>query len=80
MRMHLTLSRSVQISIDLFCMAQQYVDVATLAILTQMTCGQLYLYQPFNEVTHGDEFLNDLKWNILRPQVSLCIKQFEPQC
>lgn len=52
-------------------MAQQYVDVATLSMLTEITCGQLYLYQPFDEATHGDEFVNDLKWNIVRPQVCL---------
>ena len=59
----------LQVSIDLFILAQHYVDVATLGQLTQTTSGQLYLYQPFNQAAHSDTLFNDLRWNIVRPQV-----------
>lgn len=59
----------MQVCIDLFCLTQTYVDVATLGTLSYITSGQLYLYQPFKQDTHGDEFYNDLRWNVVRPQV-----------
>ena len=57
-------------SIDLFLLAQGFVDVATLGMLTHTTSGQLYLYQPFKDDVHGDQLFNDLRWNLVRPQVA----------
>ena len=67
-----------QVSVDLFCLTQSYVDVATLGTLTYVTSGQLYLYQPFKQDTHGNEFYNDLRWNIIRPQVLEKIHKYNP--
>jgi hypothetical protein len=60
----------VQICIDLFLLAQSYVDIATLATLTNTTGGSLYHYLPFNPMMDQDQLLNDLKWNVSRPQVT----------
>ena len=60
----------MQVSIDLFLLAQGFVDVATLRMLTHTTSGQLYLYQPFKDNVHGDQLFNDLRWNLVRPQVA----------
>lgn len=57
-----------QICIDLFLLAQSYVDVATLASLAHTTGGSLYHYLPFNPLMDQDQLLNDLKWNVSRPQ------------
>lgn len=61
---------AAQICIDLFLLAQSYVDVATLASLAHTTGGSLYHYLPFNPLMDQDQLLNDLKWNVSRPQVS----------
>ena len=59
----------VQISIDLFIMAQAYVDLASLRDLSHQTAGQLYHYCPFVPGIDADQLQNDLRWNIIRPQV-----------
>lgn len=67
---------ALQICIDLFLLAQHYVDVATFSTLTHTTGGSLYHYLPFNPVMDQDQLLNDLKWNVSRPQVSIaCLNQ-----
>lgn len=55
--------------IDLFVLSQAYTDIATLSTLSQTTCGSLYHYCPFNPMMDQDQLLNDLKWNVSRPQV-----------
>ncbi len=58
-----------QISIDLFVMAQAYIDLATLRELCQQTAGQLYYYSNFVPEIDADQLQNDLRWNAMRPQV-----------
>lgn len=50
-------------------LAQTYVDVATISTLIHTTGGSLYHYLPFNPLMDQDQLLNDLKWNVSRPQV-----------
>lgn len=50
--------------------AQGYVDVATLGVLCSNTCGSLYHWCPWSPALDGDEFFNDLRWSLVRPQVS----------
>jgi hypothetical protein len=61
----------LQICIDLFLLAQSYVDIATLATLPHTTGGSMYHHLPFNPMMDQDQLLNDLKWNVSRPQVRL---------
>lgn len=57
-----------QICIDISLMSQGYMDVASLGDLTTCTGGTLYQYTPFNPALDHDQVLNDLKWNVARPQ------------
>eukprot|EP00887_Chlorella_sp_A99_P006404 scaffold3.g6404.t1 len=50
---------------------QGYVDVATMGVLATGTGGSVYHYAPFSPEADGDEFHNDLCWNLLRPQARL---------
>jgi hypothetical protein len=50
------------------------VDIATLSTLAHTTGGSLYHYLPFNPMMDQDQLLNDLKWNVSRPQVSLAVQ------
>ena len=59
----------MQVCIDLFITAQAYVDLATLRDLCHLTAGQLYHYCPFAPLLDSDQLTNDLRWNIVRPQV-----------
>lgn len=68
-------ARALQVCIDLFVLSQAYTDIATLSTLSQTTCGSLYHYCPFNPMMDQDQLLNDLKWNVSRPQVSHCASQ-----
>jgi hypothetical protein len=68
------LPAALQICIDLFLLAQAYVDIATLSTLAHTTGGSLYHYLPFNPMMDQDQLLNDLKWNVSRPQVSLAVQ------
>eukprot|EP00775_Hariotina_reticulata_P004086 gene4086-4333_t len=56
------------VCIDVSLLVQTYTDVATLSCLTHTTCGSLYHYCPFNPLMDQDQLLNDLKWNMNRPQ------------
>ena len=58
-----------QVCIDLFLLGQAYADVATLSVLSNTTGGSLHSYAPFSPAQDQDQLLNDLKWNISRPQV-----------
>lgn len=57
-----------QVAIDVALMAQGYMDIATLSDLVANTGGTLYQYTPFNPAMDHDQVLNDLKWNLARPQ------------
>ncbi|KAL6760997.1 hypothetical protein V8C86DRAFT_991602 [Haematococcus lacustris] len=57
-----------QVAIDIALLAQSYMDVASLLDLVAVTGGTLYQYTPFNPVLDHDQVLNDLKWNLSRPQ------------
>eukprot|EP00879_Flechtneria_rotunda_P003737 GHRR01003975.1.p1 GENE.GHRR01003975.1~~GHRR01003975.1.p1 ORF type:complete len:914 (+),score=321.96 GHRR01003975.1:246-2744(+) len=56
------------VCIDVFLLPQAYIDVATFSSLTNTTGGSLYHYLPFNPLMDQDQLLNDLKWNVSRPQ------------
>ena len=51
---------------------QGYVDVATLGVLCSNTCGSLHHWCPWSPALDGDEFFNDLRWSLVRPQVRRC--------
>lgn len=59
----------MQVSIDLFAVTRQYVDLASLACLCEPTGGQLYHYHLFSSPADDDQLYNDLRWNLQRPQV-----------
>jgi protein transport protein SEC24 len=59
------------VSVDLFLLVQSYADVATLGVLPSTTGGSVYHYCPFSPPLDQDQLLNDLKWNVSRPQVRL---------
>ena len=59
----------MQICVDLFVTSQGYVDLATLRDLCHLTAGQLYHYHPFSPALDTDQLTNDLRWNVVRPQV-----------
>jgi protein transport protein SEC24 len=60
---------ALQVCIDLFVLSQAYTDIATLSTLSHTTGGSLYHYCPFTPLMDQDQLLNDLKWNVSRPQV-----------
>jgi protein transport protein SEC24 len=60
----------LQVCIDLFVLSQAYTDIATLSTLSHTTGGSLHHYCPFTPLMDQDQLLNDLKWNVSRPQVS----------
>ncbi len=64
-----------QVSVDLFVMSRGHVDLATLGSISRMTAGQLYHYHPFHASIHGPQLLNDLRWNVTRPQVKAPLSQ-----
>lgn len=66
----------LQVCIDLFVLSQAYSDIATLSTLSHTTSGSLYHYCPFNPVMDQDQVLNDLKWNVSRPQVGVLASLF----
>ena len=63
------LSCPFQVCIDLFVMARQSCDLATLGTLCKGTCGQLCHYFPWDARLDADQLENDLRWNLQRPQV-----------
>lgn len=64
------LSTCLQVCVDLSVLSTGFVDVATLRELPHHTGGQLYCYDGFNPSLDSDQLLNDLRWNLMRPQVS----------
>ncbi len=58
-----------QVCIDLFVMARQSCDLATLGALCKGTGGQLCHYFPWDVRLDADQLENDLRWNLQRPQV-----------
>jgi hypothetical protein len=58
-----------QVSVDLFLLAQSYVDAATLGTLCANTGGSLHHWCPWNPALDADELHNDLRWVLTRPQV-----------
>jgi len=49
------------ISIDLFCLAVNYIDTSTLSVLSNVTGGSVYYYDRFTVHHCSQQFLNDLK-------------------
>lgn len=60
-------------------MSHAHVDLATLASISRMTTGQLYHYHPFHASIHAPLLLNDLRWNLSRPQAS-CLFLLDTRC
>ncbi|KAH7387746.1 hypothetical protein KP509_16G039000 [Ceratopteris richardii] len=58
----------LQVSCDLFLTTQEYVDVASLAVVPATTGGQMYYYYPFSATSDSAKLYNDLRWNLTRPQ------------
>jgi protein transport protein SEC24 len=68
------------VCVDVFLLAQSHCDAANLSALAQTTGGQLYSYFPFSAGDGApggaagggggdrDQLLNDLRWNVARPQ------------
>lgn len=57
-----------QVSVDLFLLAQSYVDVATLGVLPSGTGGSLHHWCPWHPSLDADELFNDIRWTLMRPQ------------
>ncbi|EDO41706.1 predicted protein [Nematostella vectensis] len=49
------------VAVDLFLFPNAYVDVATIGAIATQTGGDIYRYSYFKEVTHGEQFREDLK-------------------
>ena len=49
------------VCVDLFCLARNYVDISTLAVLSHVTGGTVYHYDNFTVQHHSQQFLNDLR-------------------
>ncbi|KAI5067109.1 hypothetical protein GOP47_0017637 [Adiantum capillus-veneris] len=58
----------LQVCCDLFLTTQEYVDVASLAVVPGTTGGQIYYYHPFSATSDSAKLYNDLRWNLTRPQ------------
>ncbi|MCO5560069.1 hypothetical protein L7F22_013675 [Adiantum nelumboides] len=58
----------LQVCCDLFLTTQEYVDVASLAVVPGTTGGQIYYYHPFSATLDSAKLYNDLRWNLTRPQ------------
>lgn len=57
------------ISVDIFCCASGYCDLASVGEMSRKTGGQIYYYSNFNTQKDGETFENDIKNNILRKTV-----------
>ncbi|XP_063776298.1 protein transport protein Sec24D isoform X2 [Pseudophryne corroboree] len=51
-------------SVDLFLFPNQYIDVASMGLVTMFTGGTLYKYNNFQVHTDGLQFINDLRKDI----------------
>lgn len=58
-----------QVGVDIFVLAQTYVDIASLGQLCRTTGGQLYSYGKFDARSDTAQLFNDLRWCLIRPQV-----------
>ena len=58
----------VQVSFDIYALAQGHLDVASLAVLPSTTGGQLYYYPSFAPPLDAEQLTADLRWNVSRPQ------------
>eukprot|EP00210_Caulerpa_lentillifera_P007345 g7021.t1 len=56
------------ICIDLFFFAHSYLDISTLSVLSTTTGGSVYKYEKFTVQKSAQQFMNDLRWNVSRPQ------------
>jgi len=54
------------ICIDLFLFPFAFMDVATLAVVSKLSGGQLYFYPRFNATKYADKLSVELQRNILR--------------
>lgn len=63
----------LQVCVDLSVLGGGFVDAATLRGLCHHTGGQLYLYEGFDPRLDSDQLLNDLRWNLMRPQVRVML-------
>ncbi|CAL9699325.1 unnamed protein product [Knipowitschia caucasica] len=54
-------------SVDLFLFPNQYVDVATLAVVPVSTGGSVYKYTYFQAQSDQEQFLNDLRRDVQKP-------------
>ncbi|XP_015976506.2 protein transport protein Sec24C isoform X1 [Rousettus aegyptiacus] len=50
--------------VDLFLFPNQYVDVATLSVVPQLTGGSVYKYTCFQVENDQERFLSDLRWDV----------------
>jgi protein transport protein SEC24 len=57
-----------QVCVDLFLTSQNYVDIASLAVIPRSTGGQIYYYHGFQANVDSAKLYNDLRWNVTRPQ------------
>jgi len=57
-----------QCCIDVFLLSQAHIDVATLGVLPMTTGGQLYHFSHFSASLDLPQLLNDVRWNLVRPQ------------
>ncbi len=58
-----------QVCIDVSVLGGGFVDAATLRELCHHTGGQLYHYEGFTPALDAEQLWNDLRWNLMRPQV-----------
>lgn len=57
-----------QVCIDIFLLVQGYVDIATISSAVRLTGGSLYHYPLFHPAQDENQVVNDLRWNVVRPQ------------
>ncbi|KAG0560568.1 hypothetical protein M758_10G185600 [Ceratodon purpureus] len=62
-----------QVCVDLFLTTQNYVDIASLAVIPRSTGGQIYYYHEFQANVDSAKLDNDLRWNVTRPQGLECV-------
>eukprot|EP01087_Luapelamoeba_hula_P003660 TRINITY_DN1347_c0_g1_i2.p1 TRINITY_DN1347_c0_g1~~TRINITY_DN1347_c0_g1_i2.p1 ORF type:complete len:1021 (+),score=158.62 TRINITY_DN1347_c0_g1_i2:100-3162(+) len=55
-----------QIAVDTFLFSPQYTDVATLASMSRITCGQTFYYPAFSWAKDGEKFSGDLRHVLTR--------------
>lgn len=56
----------MQIALDIFCMATQYTDLASLGPLAHYTCGQVCYYPGFVAERDGAKLRAELTHNLTR--------------